>query len=473
MIQNNSKGQLTAQVNLGENVKSGFRFDYAFRGTGRLGRIYNTRSQRVYPSDNITSNSQAALQFEPLAVPILANMYVHQEHFYVPENTLWDDFDKFISGGVKMDYQGKKPSMSLQTMFRAFFDYLTNQQEGQFIGTHITKDTDTDFYINDFAINALEGWTIPFKPLLEKMQMLDLFEYMEEVAHACGNYLSSVMQQNNRVKLFTRGIGQPTSGTSYTDFTNYYNDQNPNKYLRKISESILVRFDQFNNGIGMDYIIPTPEGMQFLNYMYEMIKPFFGYSSYLDNMSYNKLTFDNFVYCFISCLKATNINPLDDQTDIEIDEFFYGMPQFMSEYPQDILPLRAQYSVWWNNYRDQILEVDAPEPSISSIITDKEVVVLLAPRVRCWHKDTFTTALDNPGTGSVGVPVGVLNDTTGSSYSSFLQSFDNNSRLFDNNYNGDNVYKVTFDDKTWNVPTAYLSGINPKDEDNYVNSSGF
>lgn len=464
MQQNNSKGQLTAQVNLGDNVRSGFRFDYAFRGTGRLGRIYNTRMQRVYPSDEVTSNSVAALQFEPLAVPILANMYVHQESFYVPENTLWDDFDKFISGGTKLDYQGKKPSMSLQTMWRSWYDYLSVQGEtGMFTNIYLSKEQG-NFYATSTYIDAMQGYTLPFKVLVDNIQMLDLFEYIEDVFHKCGDYLSQLQDSNGRVLLFTKGYAQPSSTTPNDDFTLYYNESQPNKYLRKIAPSIQVLFDGINNGQGRDYIIPTPEGMQFLNYMYEIVKPFFGYSSYLDNLGYNKLTFDNFVYCFIATFTTDFIfKPSLTATTLTLDAIFDSMSMFMSNEPQDILPLRAQYSVWWNNYRDQLLETNAPEPVTTTVITDREILCLLAPRVRCWHKDTFTTALDTPGTGMVGVPITrsiyngtpmnitSLNDLSGDVVGNLGASDDMN------------ISEIEFNGQRWNIPTAYISGLTQLD----------
>lgn len=475
MIQNTSKGQMTAQVSLGDQLRSGFRFDYPFRGSGRLGRIYNTRATHVYPSDNVTSNSIAALQFEPLAVPILANMYVHQEHFYVPENTLWDEFDKFFSGGVKMDYHGKKPSMSLQKMWRCFFDYLTQQGETPFLDPiSITKTSDTDFVITAPQIAAMENYVMQFRSLLEDAQMLDLFEYIEDAIHDCGKYLNSIMQ-DNKVILFKKGIGLDPEETDNTDFTDYYNELNPNKYLRKIYKSVLAAFDAANNGGGREYIIPTPEGMQFLNYLYEVFKPFFGYSSYLDNMNYNKITFDNFVYLFVLTFIDPTINPLvfEDDLEIYLDRIIESMAVNMSEYPQEILKLRAQYSVWWNNYRDQLLEQDAMEPVTTSAIIDKEIVVLLAPRVRCWHKDTFTTALDNPGTGSVGVPTNAYKYSASTLrisepyIISKVNQLNNDINYTESNMfiEGNNIAEISIGGNKWSLPTGFLSGINPLLED--------
>ena len=46
------------------------------------------------------------------------------------------------------------------------------------------------------------------------------------------------------------------------------------------------------------------------------------------------------------------------------------------------------------------------KPRRDDTITDDELFVLLMPRVRCWEKDSYTTALDNPATADAVVPVG-------------------------------------------------------------------
>ena len=93
MRTNHSNGQLTAQVNLGNQQKSGFDLSNNVLGTGKLGRIYPTRALHVMPNDSLNNKTEVAVQFEPLAVPMLANMYVRQEHFYCPYNIVWLHMD--------------------------------------------------------------------------------------------------------------------------------------------------------------------------------------------------------------------------------------------------------------------------------------------------------------------------------------------------------------------------------------------
>lgn len=493
MQTNNSKGQLTAQVNLGQIPKAGFKLQYPFRGTGRLGRIYNTRCTRVFPSDKLEGKGIAALQFEPLAVPILANMYVKQEHFYVPENILWENFDKFISAGEMMDYEGKVPSMSLSKMMENFLSFMTNREDVIPFSLPLVK-YDTELRLQADRIDDLLNWKFDetMRQKLDDMQMLDLFLYMEQVVHELGRYLRTVrnaegedvrVQDNNEIALFVRGTS--VSNWDNSNAKVVWNENQPNRYLRKMYKSVTVAYDMAAAD-GLEYLIPTDTGMAVLRYMYELIKPFFGYSSYLDNLGYDKLTFDNFVYCAVLSFIRYGRLPM-----YEGDVFLSmaNMKAYMSEQPHSILPLRAQYCVWWNNYRDQLLENKAKEPAITDSITELEVVTLLAPRVRCWHKDTFTTSLDNPGTGMVGVPlnnssflqsindgVDFVNLGSAHGYKLGIQKIDGSQLETFNavSKEGNNIVSVDLGDGVkYRVPSSYLLGLTPQISQEELANIGF
>lgn len=117
-----SKGQMYDQIDLGKISRSGFDLSWNNKGTGKLGRIIPTRCTEVLPGDRFKCSTQAAVQFEPLAVPILSNMFVKQEHFYVPNNILWKNWDKFITGGPNLDDTSVLPTFSLYKVLMALFN---------------------------------------------------------------------------------------------------------------------------------------------------------------------------------------------------------------------------------------------------------------------------------------------------------------------------------------------------------------
>ena len=139
--------------------------------------------------------------------------------------------------------------------------------------------------------------------------------------------------------------------------------------------------------------------------------------------------------------------------------------------PQIVLPLRAFYAVWWNNYRDQLLETAAPEPITDSIITDNELYLLLLPRQRAWSKDTFTTALANTGTGSVIVPVNdKLEENASKLYELKNDGLDSVSAALQDM----NLKQITLSDgKVIDLPTRYLSAFHDTVTDGSGQMQGF
>ena len=116
MQQNRSNGQMTAQIDLGSIQKNGFDLSHFVYGTGRLGRLIPVHWSEVNAGDTVDIDTNIGVQFEPLAVPTLNNMHVKQEQFYVPKNVVWQNWDKFLSGGENLDYEGKVPSVSLHNL---------------------------------------------------------------------------------------------------------------------------------------------------------------------------------------------------------------------------------------------------------------------------------------------------------------------------------------------------------------------
>lgn len=466
MKHNNSKGQFVAQLDTGSHVISGFDYTYPFDGTGRLGRIINTRNMFVNPADVVKGKSIAALQFEPLAVPTLNNMYVKQEHFYVPFNVVWENFDDFISGGEDMDYNGKVPSASLSSMWLGFKHCLTDG---------FTKDFPFDFLVswnNDWSLTVDEqdfdylcNWTMPtwLVSYLDSNQLLDLFDHVQPLMRQIGVYLKDMYQygdnvMNGGVKLFVKATA--VTDVRSSNLSVVWNEDQPNKYLREIYKSVVTYADSLNNGSGVQYIIPNEIGMVVLTYMYEIIKPFFGLGSYLDQLGYNKLRFVDFLYLMVCGMHSFLEQSMSEGMNIAIYEKFSTL---ISEKPQSILPLRAQYCVWWNNYRDQLLETAAMRPRKTDSATNLELLVLLCPRLRCWHKDTFTTALDSAGTVNGVVPTS--NQGTHESLTMKWREI-NGEAASEAIKNDKSVYELRFSaSEVFQIPTGYISGMHTADEE--------
>lgn len=528
MKHNNSKGQVTAQVTLDEMGRTGFDYDNVQYGTGRIGRLYPVRCDFVYPDDTYKSDTTAVLNFKPLLVPLMTNMHVKQEHFYVPFNTVWDKWDLFISNGEENDYNGVIPSISLRDIVGSINEIITNRNQFPIISSgfglatqmYLSQDEDkpawqyqpfislpqtiqvraygqiietigqTYFTKFDFEKTPLAQW-------LKTRQMDDLFDHVQPLVEQLMEYMLN-MRRTNSIDLF-RPISSyfmpsnPTQDENANSTYTYYqyfrlNGVEDNKYLRKIAPAL----QRICDSEGFVPMVPTQHGINILRIMYDIYKPLIGLSSNLDMLNYNKLCFEHFLYVImVQIMSQLEFTLAEANFEFvsgsgykgrQVDLWLYdnrsqgaSINSFLSGKPQTVLPLRALYSIWFNNYRDQLLETAAPKLEKGDTISNDEILTLIAPRLRCWHKDAFTTSLDNPGTGNVGIPVGSVNNTFGAYYA-YNQVVDKGVQGNGEdvaNLDASSMYKVVIDGQTWKLPTAYLTGIDPQDTNNGSSFQGF
>lgn len=79
--------------------KSVFDLSYAKCGTMRFGEMVPTYIEHTIPGDVFEISQSAFVRLEPLSAPIMGNIQVDSFFFYVPLRIIWDDFEKFITGG--------------------------------------------------------------------------------------------------------------------------------------------------------------------------------------------------------------------------------------------------------------------------------------------------------------------------------------------------------------------------------------
>ena len=466
MQSNKSNGQLTAQINMGEHKKSGFDLSNNVLGTGKIGRIIPTRALHVMPGDTIKADSKVAVQFEPLAVPILANMDVKQEHFYVPYNVVWKNWDKFISGGEKLDYAGVVPNVSVRRMLSVIFNYFGLNSIYAQGYTYVNEDEEPR---NGFAFSSTLAF---YREAKEKLDTLaDTFS-IKDLLGVQYQVLEMIrvhdLQDSNFV---SRGdfaiLTIPDSSVNTDYYRNVFYDRYleeyglvGNKYMEEIRPLVLSELE--HNSI----VLPTDKGFAQLDLMYEYIKTFLGLGSNIDYINMSRITLSEFIMMYVLEFTSQYIHSELPHSDIRLTSS--DVPRVANEIPLSILNLRANYNIWYNNYRDILLEANAFEPYDGDNITDDELFVLMVPRQRCWEKDAFTTALDNPGTGNVAVPCthqpndDYMNYRRSSVVVKEMNQVHSNDPLGKLAQENDmDIAEVQVGDETYRVPTAFLSGQNP------------
>ena len=498
MKSNSSNGQLTAQINVKDQQKSGFDLSQNVLGTGKIGRIIPTRALHVMPGDTIHQDSKVAVQFEPLAVPILANMDVKQEHFYVPYNVVWKNWDKFISGGEKMDYVGVVPNVSLSRIMNMLYNKLGYTIDfgnvGAFSGSidygyldlksnnllqyfyYLREEYDYREEYSRYAYLADVAQTKDIQSqvlagMQEFYRALHIFvkEYLDalggvpDFGYSLGAYIR-ISTKDQLDRFLSTGFGPDISDADVEEYDLIANDDLANnKYIKEIYPALVNWLE--TAPIYMPYI----DFLQVIEAFYEVFKPLVGLGSNIDYLNMGRITKAEFIFSIIAGVSKYIGNVDEASGMMRIFEF----AEF-STLPLAVLNLRANYSVWSNNYRDILLETKAHEPIVEDEVTDNELFDLLLPRQRCWEKDMFTTALDNPGTGMVGVPVGLQTYSADEYYNSTFQSvFARGDQALSVDYDVNNVYEVTLGDSKWRVPTSFLTGINPKDDQSGEETFGF
>ena len=500
MKSNSSNGQLTAQINVKDQQKSGFDLSQNVLGTGKIGRIIPTRALHVMPGDTVTQDSKVAVQFEPLAVPILANMDVKQEHFYIPYNVVWKNWDKFISGGEKMDYVGVVPNVSLSRIMRMLCDKLGYTIDFGNVGSY--SHSASSGYLdlkNQYLLKYFYYLREEYDYMEEYSRYVDIADF-DQTKDIQSQVLAGIQEFYRALHFFVKenldalDSASPDFGYSISSYIGIYSKDQLDRFLSTgfgpditdtdVEEFDLILTDELANNKYIKEIYPAlvnwletaPIYMPYIDFLqvieafYEVFKPLVGLGSNIDYLNMGRVTKAEFIFSIIAGVSKYIGNVDEERGTMRIYEF----AEF-SNLPLSILNLRANYSVWYNNYRDILLETKAQEPVIEDEVTNDELFTLLLPRQRCWEKDMFTTALDSPGTGMVGVPVG-LQGLGGFQYHSLYQNGINSSlNSFSDSLSADQngIYEVSIAGQSWRVPSSFLTGINPKDDQSGEQTMGF
>jgi len=451
-----TKGQMYDQIDLGKIQKSGFDLSHNVKGTGRIGRIIPTRCQEVLPGDRMKGSSAAAVQFEPLAVPMLANMYVRQEHFYVPNRIVWKNWDKFFTGGEKLDFTTPPPSFD--SVAGVLVALGINQHDYDYVVTSIVNETDV--VIPSASVSDFRSLYLPRlrQFWLDKGESTDTLDLLQPCIEAIDTFMADFDSQRSNWLDSTGALPIFSQDQAYYEpFIKAYGDVGSSDYLTLSSYLVSKSPDPYESAIAMalqgvsywdtEFSPMTEFGRAYVHMWYDMLKCFVGTSSNLDYLNYERCTLSDFYYSFYVRMQHRV------QSDLGLDYSTF------STRSMNVLALRANYAIWYNYYRDQLLETNCPEPSQEDTVTSAELFHLVVPRQRCWSKDTFTTALATTGTGNVVVPI-----TTATSTSNRLTSVQSwNVAGADSssvNFGGLDVYEVqTSNGDTIEIPTRFIKGM--------------
>lgn len=105
--------------------RSMFDLSYEKKLTCDMGQLIPVMCDEVVPGDFFQLGNQAVIRFQPMVAPILHEINVYTHYFFVPYRLLWEDWEKFISGGAQGDFSDPLPEWEpTSRSYGSLWDYL-------------------------------------------------------------------------------------------------------------------------------------------------------------------------------------------------------------------------------------------------------------------------------------------------------------------------------------------------------------
>ena len=103
--------------------KNKFDLSREVKMTMQMGKLYPAFIQDIIPGDSFRVNTQQMLRFSPLLAPVLHNIDLKMDYFFVPYRLIWDEWKDFITGGEDGDpnSQPSFPKFKLTQQRKNFF----------------------------------------------------------------------------------------------------------------------------------------------------------------------------------------------------------------------------------------------------------------------------------------------------------------------------------------------------------------
>lgn len=445
-----TKGQMIDQIDLRAVAHSGFDRSNHNYLSGKLGAIVPTRLDEVYPGDRLKGSPTTVANFEPLVYPPMASMVMKQECFFVPIIEVWKHGYKFYTG--KNGFNEEMPSISPLDIYEVYsraFMYDVVGCIGDF--THIRGFNSLVYALTLYWDGINSDTSTTFNSLFSGVSFQGVV-----IATMTGikNTLFNVYEDRKMVDLIL-----PICKHLEKFAKSKYVEELSVSWSQDVSAS--GRRDKVHKEI-VDFI------SNFGAIVQDFFLFFFGPSSLFDYLGWPIILPKNLIIkttladssvhersFFEYYISKTVFDDFDDGTEMYIKDLF-------SQVPLVFLPFKANYLIWYWNYRDQLLEQGILDPEedefLGSEITDNVVLYTTLMRQRCWFKDAFTTALTNTGDGNLFVPTDNALGAVSYTYYDSSDSLINTSDAQEAFAAGATYFKVKTGDYEYKVPMNYLQG---------------
>lgn len=186
--------------------RSVFDLSYSKKLTCDMGQLIPVMCDEVVPGDVWHIGNEIVVRMMPLVAPILHEVNVYVHYFFVPYRILWDDWEKFITGGTSGDDASVLPRWSpTVNSIGSLWDYL-----GLPVGVVPVDALPLDFIRR--AYNKIYNEYYRDETLIEEVA-----ETNEAILNRCWekDYFTSALPWQQR----GTAPALPISGTTHADFS--------------------------------------------------------------------------------------------------------------------------------------------------------------------------------------------------------------------------------------------------------------
>ena len=112
-----------------KNKRSKFNLSHTHKTAMGIGQLIPVLCREVIPGDIWNLNTASTVRMAPMVAPLMHNMDIRFESFFVPNRLIWKDWQDFITGGVDGNLAPVKPhfpsnTINGQPLANTIYDYL-------------------------------------------------------------------------------------------------------------------------------------------------------------------------------------------------------------------------------------------------------------------------------------------------------------------------------------------------------------
>ncbi|AXH76193.1 MAG: major capsid protein [Microviridae sp.] len=113
--------KLFNEVQFFKPKKNKFDLSHEKKMTLKMGTITPILIQEVIPGDQFRINTEMLMRMQPMLAPIMHRVRIKTDYFFVPNRLVWDNWQKFITGGEDGLSNNVAPFISLNETTKGYF----------------------------------------------------------------------------------------------------------------------------------------------------------------------------------------------------------------------------------------------------------------------------------------------------------------------------------------------------------------